>query len=439
MKKLLNDYGMILVLLFIGAVLSVLTLSEQQPVGQSGARRFHQELAARFEKGQTILIVTGSHAEDMSFSDELHRLLDPSYQLLEVVNGDARAARARLIELQKSGTKIDIIAGTQATANWVLFEDIQQDFPDLGGPVVLAPSSYNWPTFLKTENLLNVSDQIAVIAVLAIGMTMVIITAGIDLSVGSLIALSTVIAAWLIVNVSGGVDAGTGGLVMASMGALLVCGAVGLATGVLVSRFRIPPFIVTLAVMLMASGTAYTIAKGTSIYDLPESFMWLGRGTWGGIPVSVILMLLLYLVAHIVMSKTTLGRHIYAVGGNPEAARLSGVPVNRILILVYVVGGLLAGVGGVILASQLNSGSPTYGQMYELKTIAAVVVGGTSLMGGRGKMFGTLIGAFIIGTIENGMNLMGIEPYTQKIVLGFVILAAVWLDIAKQSATRQRS
>jgi ribose transport system permease protein len=437
MKKLLNDYGMILVLFVIAGILSVLTWSKQQPSGKSGARRLAGEIRAKFAAGESVLVVTGSHNDALEYSAELKGRLDADgFNVVKVVNGDARDARGALKELAAAITPIGIIAGTPVSASWLVFEGLEEDFPALGKPTVMAPSSYMWPTFLKTDNLLNVSNQIAVIAVLAIGMTMVIITAGIDLSVGSLVALSSVICAWFVVNVAGAGNATAIGMVFSCLGGILVCGGVGLFTGTMVTRFRIPPFIVTLAMMLVASGFAYMIAQGTSIYNVPDSFTWLGRGMFAGIPVAVILMLILYAGAHVIMSKSKLGRAIYAVGGNPEAARLSGIRVNRVLVWVYIVCGLLAGLGGVILASQLKSGSPTYGNMYELYTIAAVVVGGTSLMGGEGKMVGTLTGAFIIGIINNGMNLLGVDAYAQKVVLGFVILGAVLLDKLKQGGWR---
>jgi ribose transport system permease protein len=197
----------------------------------------------------------------------------------------------------------------------------------------------------------------------------------------------------------------------------------------MITRFAIPPFIGTLAMMLVGSGLAYLLAQGQSIYQIPDSFVWLGRGAdLFGLPNAVVLMLVLYALAQVLMSRMKLGRYLYAVGGNPEAARLSGVPVRRVLLFAYVVSGLLAGVGGVVMASQLKSGSPTYGSMYELYVIAAVVVGGTSLSGGEGRMLGTLTGAFTIAVIQNGMNLTNVESYTQKVVLGVVILGAVLLD-----------
>jgi ribose transport system permease protein len=207
----------------------------------------------------------------------------------------------------------------------------------------------------------------------------------------------------------------------------------GLFSGVMVTFFDIPPFIVTLSIMLVGSGVALQQAGGQSISKLPASFVWLGGGkTLGGVPNSVILMLLLYALGHFAMSRMAVGRYIYAVGGNRAAARLSGVPVAGVLLLVYTLSGALAGVAGIVLASQLKSGSPIYGSSYELLVIAAVVVGGTSISGGEGNVLKTLIGALIIAVIQNGMNLTGIESYAQKTVLGLVILAAVLLDTLKR-------
>jgi ribose transport system permease protein len=218
-------------------------------------------------------------------------------------------------------------------------------------------------------------------------------------------------------------------MLLASLAGVFLCGFIGAFSGAMITRFGIPPFIVTLAMMLVGSGLAYILAKGQSIYQIPESFVWLCRGAdFLSIPNAVLLMLLLYGLAHILMSRIKLGRHLYAVGGNSEAARLSGVPVRRVLMFAYIASASLAGLGGVIMATRLKSGSPTYGGMYEPYVIAAVVVGGTSLTGGEGRMFGTLAGAFTIAVIQNGMNLTNVESYTQKVVLGLVILGAVLVD-----------
>ena len=208
----------------------------------------------------------------------------------------------------------------------------------------------------------------------------------------------------------------------------LACGVVGGVGGFIVARFKVAPFITTLAVMMMARGLAFLITGGFSIYQVPPALTWLGQGRSLGIPNTVILLVVLYVAAHVFMSHTRLGRYIYAVGGNEEAARLSGVPVRFVIVFVYIVSALSAGLGGCIQASQINTGTPNMGVMYELYVIAAVVVGGTSLAGGSGRILGTLIGAFIISVIQNGMNLLGMESYTQQVVLGGVILGAVLLD-----------
>jgi ribose transport system permease protein len=351
--------------------------------------------------------------------------------------GSPKDARAKLNELVSQQINLQVIAGNQTTVDWLVFDNIPSDFPALGSPQLIGPSVYTWPNFLKKENLLNITNQIAVIAIIAIGMTVVIISGGIDLSVGSLIAFSAVLCCLFIQNLAGALDANTGGMVFACVAAILITGLVGSFTGSMITAFAIPPFIVTLGIMMMASGTAYLMSGGESVYQVPDSFVWLGReASLFGIPNAVFLMVFLYVVAHIMMSRTRLGRYIYAVGGNPEAARLSGVPVKRVQLFAYTLCGLLAGLGGIVMASQLKSGAPTYGQMYELYVIAAVVVGGTSLSGGEGKIFGTLIGAFIIAVIQNGMNLMNIESYTQKVILGMVILIAVLLDKLKQKSFR---
>jgi len=280
----------------------------------------------------------------------------------------------------------------------------------------------------EPEGMAGDQQDIVVVAIIAIGMTMVIITGGIDLSVGSVIALAAVTTGLLIERFLGAEGASRWGMVLACAAGLLVATFVGLANGLLVTGMGVPPFIVTLATMLIASGSAYLLTRGQEAHHVPASFIWLGRGTWWGIPISVLLMLALYGVAHLLMSRTVLGRHIYAVGGNPTAARLSGILNSRVIVFVYAACSLLAGLGGVIMASELKSGSPRYGQMYELYVIAAVVVGGTSLSGGKGTMFGTLVGALIIAVIRNGMNLLHVESYTQNVIFGLVILGGVMLD-----------
>jgi ribose transport system permease protein len=306
-----------------------------------------------------------------------------------------------------------------------------QAHPGLAKAKIFQPESYRWPNFLKKENLLNVMKQISVVAIIAIGMTMVIITAGIDLSVGSLIAFSGVITALTIQSLGGSAPT-SGDLWLGAMVGILVCGLAGLFTGGLVTLFRIPAFIATLGIMFIAKGLAFIFSDSAPVPVGNEAFGWLGRGRdFFGLPNSVILMLILFTVAHVMMTRTSIGRYIYAVGGNPEAARLSGVPVQWVLLFVYTLTGLLAGLGGVMEASLHTTGDPKSGDLVELKVIAAVVVGGTSLAGGQGRITGTLIGAFIIAVINNGMNLTGVESHMQKVIYGTVILVAVLIDRLK--------
>jgi len=319
------------------------------------------------------------------------------------------------------------ISVTGKEMNWRLWEMLPQTYPEFGSTQVITPPLSAQSTFLKPSNLLAVVDRIVVIAIIAIGMTMVIITAGIDLSVGSLIALSAVIST-VVMKRLGGLDAAPWTVAAGFVVGILACGLLGAFGGSLVAWFRVAPFITTLAFMMVARGLAFLITGGFSIYQVPRALPWLGQGRSFGVPNTVILLAVLYVVAHVFMTRTKLGRYIYAVGGNEEAARLSGVPVRGVTVFVYVVSSVAAGIGGCIQASQLNAGTPNCGQMYELYVIAAVVVGGTSLAGGSGKILGTLIGAFIISVIENGMNLMRLESYTQQVVLGLIILAAVLLD-----------
>ena len=426
------DYGMALVLLGLCVFFSLMTLADQYPTGAAAARQLAIQINASGKS--SVVIVERSNDEDGVFSTELDdRLSKSGVRVLATVKGEPSEVRRELIRIGESGARVDVFACNPATAGWNVYEPMRARFPSMAGAKVLKPEPYRWPNFLKGENLLNIANQIAVIAVIAVGMTLVIITGGIDLSVGSLIALSAVVTARLIRDVAGSESAGALGMTLASAAGVAVCAASGLFSGSMVTFFRVPPFIATLGMMLVSSGLAYLLSNGQSINQVPGSFVRLGRGAdLLGVPNAVVLMFLIYGTAHVVMSRMVFGRYVYAVGGNPTAARLSGVPVRRVLLKVYTLCGALAGLGGVVMASQLRSGSPTYGQMYELYVIAAVVVGGTSLSGGEGQVFGTLVGAFIIAVIQNGMNLMGVESYTQKIVLGLVILGAVLADRLKR-------
>jgi ribose transport system permease protein len=214
--------------------------------------------------------------------------------------------------------------------------------------------------------------------------------------------------------------------------AIAMSAAAGAFNGAFVTGMGIPPFIVTLATMSAASGLAMMITRSETINEIPASILDLTSGSFLGVPNPVILMLVLYGIGHVILSRTTFGRYLYAVGGNRKAAWLCGVPVRRVELAAYIISGSLAGLAGVLMVSQYQSGAPTYGVQYELNVIAAVVVGGTSLAGGQGRMFGTLLGALLIAVVQNGMNLMEIGSESQKMVLGLVILAAALLDRLKQ-------
>ena len=431
LNRILSDYGMLIVLILLCVFYAFSTMTEQNPRGSDAASQVAETLINDYDQDVGIVVVSKANPEHQLFSSTLRNLLnDAGFTRVEQVVGEPPAVRNAFERFDSLGTSLRAIAIPQDYGTIV--GNIQRRIPGMSEAAIVAPRSYRWPTFLLASNLRNVANQIVVIAIIAVGMTMVIITAGIDLSVGSLIALSAVVAAWIIRSM-GGADASVGVMWLASIVAILMCGLVGFASGITITQFKVPPFIATLAVMLVASGFAYILSRGESIYEIPDAYVWLGRGAdLFSIPNAVLLMILIYILAHILMTRTTLGRYIYAVGGNPEAARLSGIRVNLVLLFVYTVCGMMAGLGGIVQASQLKSGAPTYGLLYELYVIAAVVVGGTSLQGGEGRIMGTLIGAFIIAVIQNGMNLTGVESYTQKVVLGFVILIAVLLDMLKK-------
>lgn len=276
------------------------------------------------------------------------------------------------------------------------------------------------PHFFSWDNQVNVLRHNADVMVLAVGMTFVILTAGIDLSVGSLMALAGVACASFLTRVELppalliplGVAVGIG-----------VSALAGLFNGLVTTRVRIPPFVVTLAMLTMGRGLVLQYTDSRKISGLPEAF-----GDWGSGALPTVIVFVVVLCAWVVLSRTAFGRHVYAVGGNPEAARLSGIRVDRVLTLVYLLSGAMAGLAGVIWAARLDVGDPTAGEFYELDAIAAVVVGGTSLMGGRGSIWGTLAGALVIAELNNFLSLQGVQHYTQKIVIGVVLILAAFLD-----------
>ena len=303
--------------------------------------------------------------------------------------------------------------------------------PLLGLLVMSAILSFLSPHFLTFDNLINVFRQSSVNALLALGQLLVIISAGIDLSVGSILGLSCVLVAMML-------KAGVPWPVCIAAG-IAIGAALGMINGLLLTKLRLPhPFIPTLGMMNVARGLAFVISGGIPISELPDRFRFWGAGTIAYIPVPIILVVAVYALFHVFLTRTTLGRDVYAIGGNKQAAMFSGIPVDRRLTMVYALSGGLAAVGAIVLAGRLNSGFPLAGDGAELDAIAAVIIGGASFFGGVGTVWGTLIGALIMGVLRNGLTLLNVSPNWQKVVIGVVIVAAVWIDVLRQRAMRRR-
>ncbi|HVS90430.1 MAG TPA: hypothetical protein VHE59_00255 [Mucilaginibacter sp.] len=285
--------------------------------------------------------------------------------------------------------------------------------------------------FLTVTNAWNVMRQISVNICVSVGMTLVVLTAGIDLSVGSILALCGAITAGLLKN---GIELPSSNLyvgftVLGACVAGIIAGSLlGLFNGWTITRFKVPPFVATLAMLTIARGLTMLWTKGFPITGLGRKFSFLGTGWFLGIPLPVWISGIVVVAAMIITNKTRLGRYIYAIGGNENAARLSGININYIKLAVYTIAGALAAVGGLIITSRLDAAQPNAGTGYELDSIAAVVIGGTSLSGGRGSIMGTVLGALIIGVLNNGLVLLNVSPFWQQVVKGLVILAAVIVD-----------
>ncbi|MFT5874470.1 MAG: ribose transport system permease protein [Clostridium sp.] len=298
------------------------------------------------------------------------------------------------------------------------FKNIALKYKSLIGLLILCiVISFITPRFLTFANFTNIFTQVSVNAVIAIGMTFVILTGGIDLSVGSILAVSGAAAASIITS--------TGNVYLAIIVALAIGSIIGLINGVLVSKGRIQAFIVTLATMTIFRGVTYVYTNGTPISRLGQSFSSIGNKEVLRLPVPVIFTIIVFGIAFYILSQTRYGRYVYALGGNEDSARLSGINTDKIKTLVYVISGATAALSGIIVTSRIGSASPNAGVGFELDAIAAVVVGGTSLSGGEGSVVGTIIGALIIGVLNNGLNLINVSPFYQAIVKGLVILLAV--------------
>lgn len=278
--------------------------------------------------------------------------------------------------------------------------------------------------FLTLNNLLTIALQTSVIGILAIAETYVIVTSGIDLSVGSVLAVSGVVCGKLLVS---GVP-----IPLAILAAMATGAALGMINGLVISKLGIAPFIATLGMMSIARGSAYVLTGAMPVSGLPEAFYFFGGGSIGIIPVPIIIMFTLAFIFGFILKRTEFGRFIYCLGSNESAANLSGINVAKVKVGVYACSGLLAGVAGIMMASRLVSAQSTAGLGYELDAIAAAIIGGTSPLGGAGKVRETIIGAFIIGTLRNGLNLMNVNAFWQQIAIGIVIIAAVYLDTIRR-------
>lgn len=298
------------------------------------------------------------------------------------------------------------------------------------------------PRFLSSINLFNVMRQISITGLLAIGMTFVILTAGIDLSVGSLLAFCGLVAAAV---AKGGMqdrftvgDATIGyGWPLAALAAIVIGIICGYLQGLAITKLRVPAFVVTLGGMSVFRGAALLFAAGGPISGFQPSFTWWGQGKIFSVPVPVIIFIVCAIIAHIVLKYTRYGRQVYAVGGNPEAARLAGLNVNRVITSVYVIMGFFAGLGAFVLDARLNSAEAVAGTGYELTVIASVVIGGTSLFGGAGSIMGTVIGAMLIGVLLNGLVLLNVNSYIQQIIIGVIIVLAVAFDTFAKARRRK--
>jgi ribose transport system permease protein len=296
---------------------------------------------------------------------------------------------------------------------------------DAGGLIVLlvlfGALTVSVDDFLTSANMANLARQVAVFGIIAVGQLLVILTAGIDLSVGSVLGLTGCITAELLVH-------GTG-VPVAILAGLAAGAAIGVFNGALVAYGKLPPFIVTLGMLGIARGVVLVLTDATTVQPLPDSFGQIANGNWVlGLPNLLWLFVAVVVVTAFVLRRTVFGRYIYAVGSNPESARLAGVPVTRVLVAVYAIAGLLAAVGGVLFMSRLNAGIPTGGTGYELNAIAACVIGGASLFGAKGGAYGAAAGALIVGTLNNGGNLLAINAFYLQIIIGALILIAVAFD-----------
>ena len=285
------------------------------------------------------------------------------------------------------------------------------------------------PVFLSVNNLFNIILATATFGVLAIGATFVISSAGLDLSLGSVLGLSSVVGAALVVTLEWP-------WYFAILGSLIAGTLAGVVNGFIVTRGMVPAFIVTLGMLGIARGLALIISGGRGIYGLPNEILFLGQARPLGVPTPVFILALVAIISHYILAHTRFGHHTLALGDNEAAAKATGIDINRQRMLLYMLSGLMAGIAGLIFTARVNTGDPTAGLNYELLAITAAIIGGTNLFGGRGSILGTMIGALIMGVLQNGLNLLAVQAYYQQMAIGMVLIAAVWLD---QVRDRKRS
>ena len=438
-SRLMTEYGMLSVLVLIIIAFSLVTIKNQPIEGSYAGKQLANKVVSQSPNGGNYVLIVTQSGEDQKLKAAFQSGLPNSItQHLRIVDQASPLHAKQVLHTltQQPDWKIDLIVCSRTTAAWTFYSHMTS----LQSTPIISPQQEKRSNFLKSRNLQTLPLKMVRMAVIAIGMTMIIITAGIDLSVGSLVGLSAVTSTLLIKNYGGGTNAGYLMVLLCFAGGIIFCGLMGFTSGILTTFFKVPAFIATLAMMMIARGLAQNLSHNNIITGMPEVVfenllnLKIDLGVTSiELATPIVLMAVLYLAAHVVMSHTILGRYIYAIGGNREAARLSGVAVGQVLLIVYTITGLMAGIAGVIMAIEFRSGKGIWGQTLELDVIAAVVVGGTSLMGGQGRVLGTLIGCAIIVVIKNGMNLLSLHENTQNIVMGLVILAAIVIDKIKSS------
>lgn len=288
------------------------------------------------------------------------------------------------------------------------------------------------PQFLTASNISNILRQVAVYAVMAVGMTFVIITGGIDLSQGSLLPIVCIAVSLVLKN-------GEGNMILAILAGIMAGAVCGFINGAMIACINIPPFIMTLGMMNTLRGAALLITDAASVETKYEPFRFIGTGTFLGLPVPVYVFVAVTIIGHVILSRTAMGRYIYAIGSNKEAARLSGVNTKWTTIFVYMVSGICVAIGSILYIARLGAAQPIAGQSYEMESVAATIIGGTSIMGGEGGVIGSILGAIVMSVIKNGMVLLGVSTYWQQIVLGIIIVIAVVMDLMRKKVTMTKN